>query len=101
MSNAIRFYDPLKLDKWVLIDIRRIDNYLKINISDNGLGIKSEQQQQIFDLFFVGSGLPKGSGLGLYICKLITKKLGGSIMLNYSKVEKETLFEVNIPVGEA
>ena len=100
IANSIRFYDPLKLKKWVKIDIRVVDDYLKIQVADNGIGIKHEQQQKIFDLFFVGSELPKGPGLGLYICKLVTKKLNGSIILNYSNAEKETMFEANIPLGK-
>jgi len=100
IANSVRFYDPLKLKKWVKIDIRVVDDYLKIQVADNGIGIKQEQQQKIFDLFFVGSELPKGPGLGLYICKLVTKKLNGSIILNYSNSEKETMFEANIPLGK-
>lgn len=100
IGNSIRFYDPLKLKKWIKVDIQLIDNFLKIQVSDNGIGIKLDQQKKIFDLFFVGSELHKGPGLGLYICKMVTNKLGGSIMLNYSNSEKETMFEASIPMVE-
>jgi signal transduction histidine kinase len=100
IGNSIRFYDPLKLQRWIKVDIKQIDNTLNIQVSDNGLGIKLDQQKKIFDLFFVGSEVHKGPGLGLYICKLVTKKLRGSIILNYSNAEKETMFEANVPLGE-
>ncbi len=99
IGNAIRFYDPLKLKKWIKIDIKIENHQLKINVLDNGIGIKRDQQSNIFELFYVGSELPKGPGLGLYICKIITKKLNGSIALNYSNSEKETAFEANIPIA--
>ncbi|MBK6264404.1 hypothetical protein JKA74_05095 [Marivirga sp. S37H4] len=98
IGNSIRFYDPLKLKKWIKIDIQLEDKQLKINVVDNGIGIKKDQQKNIFDLFFVGSELPKGPGLGLYICKIITKKLNGNISLKYSNSEKETSFEATIPL---
>jgi K+-sensing histidine kinase KdpD len=47
----------------------------------------------------VGSELPKGPGLGLYICKIISKKLNGEISLNYSELEKETEFKTSIPIN--
>jgi signal transduction histidine kinase len=100
IGNAIRFSDPLKLKKWVKINIEVIDKKLIISVKDNGIGIKKEQHENIFDLFYVGSELPKGPGLGLYICKIITKKLNGNINLNYSEVEKETEFKTSIPLTQ-
>ncbi|MGM0581176.1 MAG: sensor histidine kinase [Bacteroidota bacterium] len=99
IGNAVRFYDPLKLKKWVKVKIEILDKELIISVKDNGIGIKKEQQENIFDLFYVGSELPKGPGLGLYICKIITKKLNGDISLNYSEVEKETEFKTSIPIS--
>ena len=99
IGNAVRFYDPLKLKKWVKVTIEIIDKELVISVKDNGIGIKKEQQENIFDLFYVGSELPKGPGLGLYICKIITKKLNGDITLNYSSKEKETEFKTSIPIS--
>lgn len=98
IGNAVRFYDPLKLKKWVNVKLEVVDNNLIISVVDNGLGIKKEQQANIFELFYVGSELPKGPGLGLYICKIVTKKLKGDISLNYSQVEKETEFKTVIPI---
>ncbi|HET8859648.1 sensor histidine kinase [Marivirga sp.] len=99
IGNAVRFYDPLKLKKWVKVTIEMLDKQLVISVKDNGLGIKKEQRENIFNLFYVGSELPKGPGLGLYICKIITKKLNGDITLNYSEVGKETEFKTTIPIS--
>jgi len=98
IGNAVRFSDPLKLKKWIKVTIEIVDNNLVISVKDNGIGIKKDQIENIFDLFYVGSELPKGPGLGLYICKIITNKLNGNINLNYSNVEKETEFKTTIPL---
>jgi signal transduction histidine kinase len=99
VGNAVRFYDPLKLKNWVKVKIEVLDKKLIISVKDNGIGIKKDQQNNIFDLFYVGSELPKGPGLGLYICKIITNKLKGEINLNYSNIEKETEFKASIPIN--
>lgn len=99
IGNAVRFADPLKLKKWVKVNIEILDKNLIISVKDNGIGIKKDQKDNIFNLFYVGSELPKGPGLGLYICKIITNKLNGDINLNYSEVEKETEFKTSIPIN--
>ena len=99
IGNAVRFSDPLKLKKWVKVNIEILDKNLIISVKDNGIGIKKDQKDNIFNLFYVGSELPKGPGLGLYICKIITNKLNGDINLNYSEVEKETEFKTSIPIN--
>jgi signal transduction histidine kinase len=98
IGNAVRFHDPLKLKKWVKVHIGMEDKNLVITVKDNGIGIKKEQKENIFDLFYVGSELPKGPGLGLYICKIITNKLNGDINLNYSEIDKATEFKSSIPI---
>jgi signal transduction histidine kinase len=99
IGNAVRFSDPLKLKKWVKVNIDILDKNLIISVKDNGIGIKKDQKDNIFNLFYVGSELPKGPGLGLYICKIITNKLNGDINLNYSELEKETEFKTSIPIN--
>ena len=57
-------------------------NYLDIDITDNGIGIASEYQPKIFDMFFRISGERVGSGIGLYIVKETVEKLQGSITVD-------------------
>jgi signal transduction histidine kinase len=98
--NSIRFYDPAKKKSWIRIDLSIVNDELCILLTDNGIGIEKEQQKNIFDLFFVGDGneSSRGPGLGLYICKIISRKMKGDIKLNYSKPFHGSAFEVNIPV---
>lgn len=98
--NSIRFFDPAKAKSWIRIDVNIANDELRILLTDNGIGIEKEQQKNIFDLFYVGNGLESGksAGLGLYICKIITRKMKGDIKLNYSKPFHGSAFEMNVPV---
>ncbi|MBX2843929.1 MAG: sensor histidine kinase [Flammeovirgaceae bacterium] len=69
-------------------------------ISDNGIGIKSEFIPNIFDMFFIGSLMSEGNGLGLYIADKAIKKLNGVISLE-SIEEEGTTFTITIPVKTA
>lgn len=69
--------------------------YLQIEVSDNGIGIPSENIQKVFNLDF--STKRKGFGLGLYLTKLIIDKHEGEIFIE-SKVGKGTKIIINLPV---
>jgi signal transduction histidine kinase len=56
------------------------EGHIKIKIADNGIGMKEEVKQQIFDHLFTTKGVGKGTGLGLAIARQIAvEKHGGSI----------------------
>ncbi|MDY7023207.1 MAG: hybrid sensor histidine kinase/response regulator [Cyanobacteriota bacterium] len=83
-SNAIKYNQP-GLTITVLADIltEEKDNsqQIKYTISDNGVGIKPEEAQGIFELYQRGKtvGKIKGLGLGLYLCRQIINGHGGEI----------------------
>ena len=57
-----------------------------ISVSNSGGGIEAEEILHIFDSFYRGSNSEKveGSGLGLYICKELLKKMDGDIFARKS-----------------
>ena len=57
-------------------------NYVKISITDQGIGISKENLNKIFDPYFSTKdmGTQKGMGLGLSICHSIIKKHNGDIV---------------------
>lgn len=61
----------------------REDENIVLHFRDRGQGIPDENMPFIFDKFYRGSncGNEQGSGLGLYIVKYITEKMGGSVSL--------------------
>lgn len=76
---------------------------LHISVQDTGIGIKPEDQKQIFSKFF-RSDDPKarespGTGLGLNITKNLVELQGGQIWFE-SEFRKGTAFHFTIPVAE-
>ena len=81
----------------ITISVNKDDKYLKIDFTDNGIGIKKEDAEQIFNPFFTTKGPNKGTGLGLYIIYNEINKLNGKIWVN-SEVGKYTTFSLSIPI---
>ncbi|MFN3480319.1 MAG: ATP-binding protein [Thermodesulfovibrionales bacterium] len=71
--------------------------FLKLSVSDTGMGIDTETQRRIFDPFFTTKDPGKGTGLGLYIVHSIITNHGGYINL-YSEPGKGTRFNIYLPV---
>jgi signal transduction histidine kinase len=72
------------------------DEMVKIQVSDNGIGIKKEYQDKIFDMFFRGTTYTSGTGLGLYIVQSSLEKLNGAISV-FSEENSGTTFMLLIP----
>lgn len=74
------------------------DDMVVIAVEDTGVGISPAQQKQLFKKFSqVEVGVPlKGSGLGLYICKMLLNEFSGKIWLK-SKVGTGTTFFFSLP----
>lgn len=67
-----------------------------IAVSDNGTGIRSEEQTKIFEPFYQASGHQQGTGIGLSIVKGIVNAHHGSIEV-VSKLNEGTSFIVTLP----
>jgi len=78
------------------IQVTQKNNYICIQIEDNGKGIDKRNIDKIFDIYFTTKERKEGSGLGLYMSKLIIEtKLGGEITANNSK--KGAVFCISLP----
>lgn len=95
LSNAIKYSDENKKETLISIKTYNTENFHKIEVTDNGIGIKEEFQSRIFEMFFVTNN-NKGSGLGLYIVKEAIDNLNGNIMV-YSESNIGSKFTVTIP----
>lgn len=72
------------------------DQFIRIDVSDTGHGIKPEDLERIFDPFFTTKGVGSGTGLGLAVTYGMVKKHGGYIEVQ-SEVDVGTTFSVYIP----
>ncbi|SCJ63416.1 Signal transduction histidine-protein kinase ArlS [uncultured Clostridium sp.] len=73
---------------------------IKVTVKDNGIGIKEDEQERIFDRFFRSADVRvksiSGSGIGLSLLKSIAKTLDIKVKLT-SKVAEGTEFNLLIP----
>ncbi len=98
ISNAIKYTND---NGNIFINISVVDNFVKINIEDTGIGIPSEDISHVFERFYrVDKGRSRaqgGTGLGLSIASDIIREHGGKISVK-SELEKGTMFTVLLPV---
>ncbi len=87
ITNSVKYHNGHEPKPYVNIEVQSKDNIRTIIISDNGLGIAKKYHSQVFDMFFRGTELSVGSGLGLYIVKEMVSKLDGTISLESSLTE--------------
>ena len=73
---------------------RTKQNFIKIAVSDTGMGIPPNIVDKIFDPFFTTK--PRGIGLGLSITYQIIKKHGGTIKVE-SRLDRGTSIVINLP----
>jgi PAS domain S-box-containing protein len=97
ISNAIKYSDDQKENSFVRIKTHCQNGIVKIEVEDNGIGIKEDQQSKVFDMFHRATNKKSGSGLGLFILKEAVTKMGGSV--NFKSIEGEgTTFKVELPI---
>lgn len=96
LSNAIKYQDPEKSEKFIKISANVSAAELQLTLEDNGIGIDIESQSQIFDIYYRGTNLSNGTGIGLYIVKEAVDLLEGHIEL-ISEIGKGTKFMITIP----
>ena len=78
------------------------DSFWRISVRDNGIGIKQEFHEQIFEPFkrLHDRGKFEGTGLGLATCKKIVNRHHGRIWCE-SNPDGGTTFNFNLPVPAA
>ena len=64
------------------LSVEEDNDRVSLNISDSGVGIRSEELSQVFDPFFTTKPVGKGLGLGLSISYNIIKDFGGSVRVS-------------------
>ena len=96
LTNAVKYQRLENSEKRVnfLFDVN--EELATIRVKDNGEGIPNEKFDHIFNMFYRLSNQSEGSGLGLYICKEMVQRLGGTIQVE-SKVNEGTIFSILLP----
>jgi signal transduction histidine kinase len=82
IDNAIKFYnDSERVNSFVEINIANTDEGVKARVIDNGIGISESNPGKLFQMFFRASERSEIGGIGLYIVKTATSKIGGKVGL--------------------
>lgn len=76
------------------------DDFVRISVTDTGVGIPDEKLDCIFDRFVKLNDFRQGTGLGLSICRMIVEKLGGEIGVK-SKVGIGSTFWFTLPLKKS
>ncbi len=94
IGNAVKYARGSPLT----IVMEKIDDQAKVSIQDFGPGIHPEHLEKIFNRFYRVNEheTERGTGLGLYICRMIVEGHGGKITAE-STVGKGTTFHILLP----
>lgn len=102
MANALHYTEK----GGVTVDIERDgSDFLKVFIKDTGLGIESAKKGALFQKFQVAGKVfmhsqEYGSGMGLYITKLLVEQMRGRIKLEESEVGEGSTFSFTVPIAD-
>ncbi|MCM1388530.1 MAG: HAMP domain-containing histidine kinase [Bacillus sp. (in: Bacteria)] len=98
MDNAVK-YSPA--GSGIQIRIQTLYSFIRIEIEDNGIGIPTEEHNQIFKRFYRGSSdvvkKTEGAGVGLYLSRKILEDEGGAVFVRSAKAQG-SIFVIQIPV---
>lgn len=101
LNNSIKFTHKGSIILFCDANYKDDEVLLEFSVSDTGIGIPPEKQQDMFREFTQSDpGITRkygGSGLGLAICRRLTEIMGGEILLS-SVPNEGTTIKVSIPV---
>jgi signal transduction histidine kinase len=97
IENSVKYSKKDSTTQRITISLREgSEKMLSMTVTDNGIGIKEEYLPQIFEMFFKGTNLSTGMGLGLYIVQNALQKLNGAVEVQ-SIETKGTTFIIHLP----
>ena len=97
LDNAVK-YSPD--GGTVRVSVERQPDAVRLSVADQGLGIPFSEQQRVFEKFYrLDTHLTQaggGTGLGLYICRELVRRMGGTIAVS-SEPGVGSTFSVDLP----
>ena len=100
LTNAIKFTPE---NGHISVDAKKLTEVLEVSVTDNGVGIKGEDIQKLFDktshFTTYGTRNEKGTGLGLIMCKDFIELHAGTLRVE-SEVNKGSSFIFTLPLKQ-
>jgi PAS domain S-box-containing protein len=87
----------------VEVVVRRVGSRIRFSVTDSGLGIPLGEQRRVFEKFYrldpnMNRGVG-GTGLGLYICRELVRRMEGRIWVHSEGPGTGSTFHVELPVA--
>jgi two-component system sensor histidine kinase VicK len=101
VDNAVKYSpDGGRVD----VSVDQLESIVRFSVRDRGLGIPPAEQERIFDKFYrldpeMTRGVG-GTGLGLYICRELIRRMDGRIWVDSAEGAGST-FSFELPVSAA
>ncbi len=101
IGNSVKFTK----EGSVTVTVMQIENAVKVLVTDTGTGISEQNRSLLFRKFqpagdkSLARDVSKSTGLGLYISKLLTEKMGGTIGLEKTELGVGSTFFFTLPAG--
>ena len=95
LSNANKFTEKGQITLGYRVNQSKEE--ISIYVSDTGCGIPQEKHEEVFNRFSKLDTFMPGNGLGLYLCRLITKRLAGEIKIDPAYKEGTRMI-VTLPI---
>ena len=96
IDNAIKYQRTEENIKKIDIVFISDEKECTLIVTDNGIGVEKGFEERIFEMFYRGSSLSSGSGLGLYIVKQVADLLEAKIFVK-TIPDGKTEFKVVFP----
>ncbi len=78
LNNAVKFVEP-GATPHIRIRAEAREEWVRLWVEDNGIGIPRDFQPTIFDMFVRGSNAYEGTGIGLALVRKATERMGGKV----------------------
>jgi signal transduction histidine kinase len=97
ISNAIKYRDRNKAERWVKLELRESPTAYEFRVTDNGVGLEPEEREQVFELLHrIGPARDPLPGVALAVVNLLVEQSGGSLLVE-SRPGLGTTFVVALP----
>lgn len=102
LSNSIKYIDVDKMENRIKFYTRNIGENVVLYIEDTGIGMNERDVTKAFEKGYTGENgrrFGKSTGIGLYLCKKLTEKLGLRINIE-SEIKKGTKISIIFPINK-
>ena len=88
----------------VEVEVHTVGSHVRFSVTDHGLGIPPAEQRRIFEKFYrLDPNMTRGvggTGLGLYICRELVRRMDGRIWVESQGLGRGSTFHIELPVAD-